>query len=389
MSNPAVVTKLTFGETTIHLLGTAHVSAQSVQEAKDLIEAVRPEVVCVELCQGRADALAKENAFRDLDVFKVIKDGKTLFLLSHLALSAYQRRMGAELGVRPGAEMIGAMEAAQAAGATVALVDRDVNTTLRRTWGNLSFWTKSRLLAELTFGGDEKGQVNAAEIERLKETKALSELLEEFSKALPEVKAPLIDERDRYMVSKIKEACVGHTNVVAVVGAAHVPGMTRAMNETINREALELIPPASLWWRIAQWAVPGILVAVMIATFFMMDAGAAARSILDWVLPTSIAAAALTALAGGRLLSVLTAFVVAPPAAIHPLIGTAMVVGLVEAYVRKPTVRDCERIPDDILTFAGFWRNPVTHILIVAVASGLGTAIGFWPGIVSYLAGIF
>jgi pheromone shutdown protein TraB len=102
---------------------------------------------------------------------------------------------------------------------------------------------------------------------------------------------------------------------------------------------------------------------------------------LAWILPTSIGAGGLTLLAGGSPFSVVSALLVAPIAAIHPLLGTGMVVGVVEAWRRKPSVADCERLPQDIQSFKGFWRNPVTRILLIAVASGIGTAVGFWIGV--------
>src|SRR5687767_10563802 len=104
--DPGAVTVLADGDTTYHIVGTAHVSEKSVEEVREVILRLKPEVVCVELCQGRYDALTQDRAFRDLDVFKVIREGKALYLLAHLALSSYQRRMGAALGVKPGAELL-------------------------------------------------------------------------------------------------------------------------------------------------------------------------------------------------------------------------------------------------------------------------------------------
>jgi pheromone shutdown protein TraB len=146
----------------VHLIGTAHVSARSVDEVREVIRAVKPEVVCVELCQGRFDALTSDNAFRNLDVFKVIREGKTLYLLAHLALASYQRKMGQELGVKPGAELLAAIEEAKAVGARVELIDRSIHTTLKRTWANLGLWKRSMLLASLVAGGDEEEEAEAA-----------------------------------------------------------------------------------------------------------------------------------------------------------------------------------------------------------------------------------
>ena len=376
--------------TTFHVIGTAHVSSRSVDEVAALIEEVRPEVVCVELCKGRHDALTQESSFRNLDIFKVVREGKTLYLLAHLALASYQRKMGQALGVKPGSELLAAIEAANRVGARVELIDRDIHTTLKRTWANLGLWKRSMLLSSLMVGfGDDDGgdgkdgkkELTAEDIEQLKEGKALSEMLDELARALPEVKQPLIDERDAFLVSGMTDAAQGARNVVAVVGAAHVPGMRKRFGTPVDREALSKLPPPSLLWTVVKWIVPLLLVGALVLGAFYSDKVDYQDVLTALVLPTSLGAGVLTLLAGGRPLSVLTALVVAPIAAIHPQLGTGMVVGVVEAWRRKPTVVDCERLPDDVTTLRGAFRNPVSHILIVAVASGLGTALGMWLGV--------
>jgi pheromone shutdown-related protein TraB len=386
---PSSVIQLEKNGTTFHVVGTAHVSARSVEEVTRVIEELRPEVVCVELCQGRHDALTQENSFRNLDIFKVVREGKTLYLLAHLALASYQRKMGNALGVKPGSELLAAIVAAKKVGARVELIDRDIHTTLKRTWANLGLWKRSMLLSSLLVGfgedddgDDDKGKKELTEedIENLKEGKALSEMLDELAKALPEVKTPLIDERDAFLVSGMEDAAKGAKDVVAVVGAAHVPGMRKRFGQPVDREALAKLPPPSVLWTIVKWAVPLLLVGALVWGAFNSENVSAQDVVMALVVPTSVGAGVLTLLTGGRPLSVLTAIVVAPIAAIHPLLGTGMVVGVVEAWARKPTVVDCERLPDDVTTLRGFWRNPVSRILLVAIASGLGTALGMWLG---------
>jgi pheromone shutdown-related protein TraB len=382
-SSSDTVSILRDGSTTYHVVGTAHVSERSVAEVREVIHRIKPEVVCVELCKGRFDALTQDRAFRDLDIFKVVREGTGLYLLAHLALASYQRKMGAALGVKPGAELLAAIEAANEVGARVELVDRDINVTLKRTWANIGLWKKSQLLASVMVGFDDdsagKKDVTADDIEKLKEGKALAEMLTELSRVLPQVKTPLIDERDQYLMSGIESAGKGNRDVVAVVGAAHVPGMKEWFGKPVDRETLAKPPPASLLWTIVKWMVPVLLIAGLIWGSFNSDKSIGELA-LTWALPISITAALATLLGGGKLLSVLAAFVAAPPAALHPLIGTGMVVGVVEAWLRRPTVRDCERLPDDMQSLKGFWRNPVTRILLVATLSGIGTMLGMWIG---------
>ena len=381
---PNSVTTIDHEGTKYFVIGTAHVSQKSVEEVRHVIAEVKPDLVCVELCKPRHEALTKDSAFRDLDVFKVVREGKTLYLLAHLALSSYQRKIGASLGVKPGAELLAAVTAAREQGIPLELIDRDINVTLKRTWSNLGLWKRSMLISSLLVGweDDKKGEVVTEQtVEDLKEPKALSEMLTELGKAVPEVKGPLVDERDQYLASKMTEAGAGKRKVVAVVGAAHVPGMTRNIGTLVDRAALERVPPPSLIWRIIKWAIPILFVIALIWGWQKSDTTTFAQMMLAWILPTSICAGALTLLAGGSIFSIVSALVVAPIAAIHPLLGTGMVVGVVEAWWRKPSVADCERLPEDVQSMRGFWRNPVTRILLIAVASGLGTAGGFWLGV--------
>lgn len=381
---PNSVTTLEHGGTKYFVVGTAHVSQRSVDEVRHVIEEIKPDVVCVELDQARHDALTKDSAFRDLDVFKVVREGKTLYLLAHLALSSYQRKIGASLGVKPGAELLAAVQAAREANIPVELIDRDINITLKRTWKNLGLWKRSMLLSSLLVGweDEEEGEpVTSETVENLKEPKALSEMLTELGKAVPEVKGPLVDERDQYLASKMTDAGKDKRKVVAVVGAAHVPGMTANVGQPVDRAALDKLPPPSLIWQILKWGIPIAFLVGLVYFWQTSDKASLGSMMLAWILPTSIGAAGLTLLAGGSIFSIVSAFVVAPIAAIHPLLGTGMVVGVVEAWRRKPSVSDCERLPEDVQSLKGFWRNPVTRILLIAVASGLGTAIGFWVGV--------
>ncbi|MEJ7600905.1 MAG: TraB/GumN family protein [Kofleriaceae bacterium] len=384
-SLPDSVTEIVHDGTTYYVIGTAHVSQKSVDDVRAVIDAVKPDVVCVELDKTRHEALTKDSAFRDLDVFKVVREGRTLYLLAHLALSSYQRRIGQSLGVKPGAELLAAVKIAEKRDIPVELIDRDINITLKRTWKNLGLWKRSMLMSSLIFGfeedDDEGAAITEATVEDLKEPKALSEMLTELGRAVPQIKGPLIDERDQYLASRAVEAGKGKRRVVAVVGAAHVPGMKEHFGKPIDRAKLEAIPPASLVWTVIKWAIPLLFIAALVWGWQRSSTTTFAEMMLAWILPTSIGAGSLTLLAGGSVFSILTALVVAPVAAIHPLLGTGMVVGVVEAWRRKPNVADCEQLPDDIQTLKGFWRNPVTRILLIAVASGIGTAVGFWVGV--------
>jgi pheromone shutdown-related protein TraB len=365
----------------VYLIGTAHVSEDSVDEVEHVIETVRPDTVCVELCQTRFDALMDEDRWKKLDIFKVIRDGKALFLMANLAISGYQRRIGADLGVQPGSELLGAAKKGEEVGAKVDLIDRNIQTTLKRTWANVGFFKKVKLLGAV-FGSllpGEEDEVTKEDIEKLKSGAQLSELMEEFSKALPEVKEPLIDERDLYMVEGIRQA--PGKSIVAVVGAGHVPGMLASFEKSIDREALDVIPPTKLWVKALKWLIPGLILAAFALGISAQDGGRTFEELLmAWVLPNSIVAAIMTTLVLAKPVSIVAAFIASPITSLNPLLGAGMVVGLVEAWARRPTVADCENIHRDVQSFRGFFKNPFTRVLIVAAAATIGSALGAWIG---------
>ncbi|TVR04893.1 MAG: TraB/GumN family protein [Deltaproteobacteria bacterium] len=367
------------GARTLYLVGTAHVSQASVDEVREVIEELQPDTVCVELCQARYDALTDEDRWKNLDIFKVIRDGKFLFLLANLAIGAWQRRIGQELGVTPGAELLAAAEKAHDIGATVRLIDRDIHITLRRTWGNLRFRDKITLMLAIGNSLFAKDDLDGESIEALKEHAHLEDMLEEFSKAFPAVKGPLIDERDQYMASHLQDA-PGEV-IVAVVGAAHGPGIERAFAAPIDRTPLDRTPPPGRTGTILKWAIP---FAILLG-FYLGITGENPRSVEEmlfaWVLPNSIAAGVLTLAAGGKLASVLAAVVGSPLTSLNPLLNTGLVVGLVDAWARKPTVDDAARINQDVQSWKGFYRNRFTRVLLVATFAMIGSALGAWVGL--------
>jgi pheromone shutdown-related protein TraB len=375
---PAHTTVLRDGERTFYIVGTAHVSKASVDEVRQVIEEVRPDTVCLELCPTRYEALTDEDRWKKLDVFRVIRDGKTLMLLANLAIGAYQRRMGAQLGVQPGAELLAGAESAKNIGAEISLVDRDIQTTLRRTWANVPFWRRAELVGAIVASTVTGETLDAEAIEELKEQANLSKMLEEFAEALPEVKGPLIDERDLYLMSGI-EAAPGQT-VVAVVGAAHVPGMKLAFGAEVDREALEQQPARKPWMKAVKWLIPALVVAAFTIGYLNHQDETFEHMLYAWVIPNSVLAAVLTALAAAKPLSILVAFIASPITSLNPLLGAGMVVGLLEAWLRKPTVSDAERINEDVQSLRGFYRNPFTRVLLVAFMSTVGSALGAWVG---------
>lgn len=378
MDEPGNVTHLRHRGRDIYIVGTAHVSRKSVEEVRRVIGEIRPDTVCVELDQVRYDALTDEKRWRKLDIFQVIKEKKVLLLLTSLVLSAYQRKMGEALGVRPGAELLAAVEKAEEVGAEVVLADRDIQATLKRTWANLGFLGKVKVLAMLTGGIFAAHKITEEQIEELKDRDNISEMMNEFARVMPRAKVPLIDERDQYLMSMIRDA-PGRT-VVAVVGAGHVEGMVAHLETEVDREALSRIPGPSVTGTLIKWLLPALILAAFYWGWREHEGEGLRQMIFAWVLPNSIAAAIFAIVARARPLTVLVSLLASPITSLNPTIGAGVVAGLVEAWLRRPTVEDCEKVGEASMSWRGMFRNRFTHVLLVAVLVTIGSAVGGWIG---------
>ncbi len=362
------------GERTWWIVGTAHVSQESVEEVRRVIQQVRPDTVAVELCEPRYESMMDEDRWKKLDLYQVIRQGRTLFLLMSLALGAYQRRLGAKLGVKPGAELLEAVHVARETGAELALIDRNINATLKRAWASVGFWKKSMLLAGITDSLIGQEEVSAEQIEDLKNKAKLTDVMSQFAEALPEVKGALIDERDRFMVSRLHDA--PGNRIVAIVGAGHVPGMLSGFDHPEPTASLEELPAPAWWSPILKWSVPALLVASLIWGWQIDPAGDTLKDLLvAWIAPHVIGGIVSAIMAGATIPSILVSAVVSPFTPLNPLLAAGMFTGITEAWMRKPKVEDAERIPDDVQSIGGVYRNPVTRVMLVAIMTNFGAVL--------------
>lgn len=362
------------------LAGTAHISQDSIDEVRALVETERPERVCVELDEGRWRSISEGHGWESLDIGKVLKEGRGFLLLANLALSGFQRRMGAGVGVKPGEEMIAAVRAAEAAGIPYSFCDREVQVTLKRAWAMSGLWNRSKLLASLVESAFSKEKLDEAEIEKLKERNELEEMMGELADFLPSVKKVLIDERDRFLASRIYAQ--RERLVLAVVGAGHLNGIEEWLRAFDSGSAspdtsdIETVPPPSIAGKVVAWAIPALIVGLIALGFFKVGRQASLDLLWRWILANGSLAALGSALCLAHPLTIALSFVAAPIATLNPFVGVGLFAGLAEAFLRKPRVQDLERLADDVTTLGGFYRNRVTHILLVFFVSSLGGAIG-------------
>ena len=372
--------RLLIGGREIILIGTAHVSQESIEEVNAVIRSEVPDCVAIELDEQRLRSMEQKDAWRSLDVVKVLKDGQGFMLMANLILAAFQKRMGENVGVNPGDEMRSAISSARELGIRVELVDRPIQTTLRRAWAKNSLWGKCKLLAALLSSAFDTQQVSAEEIENLRNSNEMDSMMNELSAYLPSVKSVLIDERDQYLASHIWQ-CKGN-KVVAVLGAGHLPGVEShlqnlgAGNESADTSSIEVIPPAGIGTKIAGWIFPAAIIALLIAGFLTGGAAVSGKMLLRWLLWNGSLAALGTLLAGGHVLSVLTGFIGAPIATLNPLLGIGLFTGIVQAWIRKPKVEDMETLMNDVSSLRGIYHNRILRVLLVFFLSSIGGVIG-------------
>jgi len=377
--------RLPLGEREFLLLGTAHISSRSVEEVRALIQEEKPDRVCVELDTARYNSLTEGSSWGKLDIVEVLRKGKGFLLLANMVLASFQRRLGAGLGVSPGEEMLTAVRLAKEAGIPFSLCDRDIQLTLRRAWSKTSFWGKNKMLAAMlaTIFSNEK--LTPEEIEKLKNRTSFQSMLDELAGYLPGVKKVLIDERDRYLATRIHQS--EGRRVVAVVGAGHVEGIARSLEAlqagTLPADTadLEQVPRRRRLGSYLGWLIPAAIVGLLVAGFFRSGWQLSLTMLWKWVLVSGSLSALGSLLSLAHPLTIAAAFVGAPITTLNPFIGIGLVTGVVEAFLRKPRVTDFENLQEDLLSLRGFYRNRVTHILLVFLLSSLGAMIGNFIGI--------
>lgn len=378
---PESVTPVRLEGKDIWLVGTAHVSAKSVEDVHAAVQAVRPDAVAVELCEPRFQTMMDDGAWRKTDIFQVVRRKKAVFLLAQLALQAFYRRVGKSLEVEPGADMKAAIDDARRENLPIFPVDRRIDVTLKRIWGSLSFWSKVRLLwmgLSAVFSTEEE-EPSADDIETLKDRDVFSGALAEMDKSFPGLKARLIDERDVYLAQKLR--AVPASRVVAVVGAGHVPGILRAIRTDTDLSPLDALPPKSLAAKILPWLIPALVLGLIAAGFFVGDRSTGIASLLVWI-AVNVCCTALGAIVVlAHPLAVLAGALASPLTSLNPFFAAGWVAGLVQAWIRPPKVGDFESLPSALDSFRTFFFHPIVRVLLVVVAANIGSSLGTFVAI--------
>ena len=370
----------------LRLLGTAHIATSSVEAVRSQIEAYKPDIVAVELCKSRYDTLVNDRRLDKESLLRVIKEGKAPMVLLQSMLSAEQRKLGMDEGQQPGAELLAAVKAADEAGCEVVLVDRDIQVTLRRAWKSMRFREKWRLLLSL-LEDDEEEDMDVNEL--LQDTDLLSSMMEELKGFSPGAGEVLIDERDAYIAAKIG-AVDEDQRVLAVLGAGHLKGVAsklEAGTDSIETEALEVLPASSTFRRFLPWAFPLVMIGVIAAVVSTSSDVDWVTFFTVWTAANAVFAALACLLARGHPLAVLTAALASPITSLNPALAAGWFAGYVQLKMAEPTAEDLQQFLK-LDELSAFWKNPAGKVLLVTALTNLGSMLGAWAAPLILIGGL-
>lgn len=383
---PAPVRKLTVNGVEVTLLGTAHISRRSAEDVREALAREAFDAVAVELCRPRLERMTGRHDWRDLDLLAVIRSGRAGMVAAQLALSAYQKRLGEQLGVEPGSEMAAAVAVAREQGLPLWLVDRDIGITMKRVVRGVPWYQRWTLITGILTTFLTRSRIDERQVEALKQGDMLESTFTEFAESSPALYEALVAERDRYMAARLREQIARERpqRVLVVIGAGHLDGLAKALESDADplatQRALEAIPPRGRFLRLLPW----LIVAVIFTGFaigFSRSPELGRQLVVEWVLINGTLTAVGALLARAHPLSIGAAFLAAPLTSLNPTVGAGMVIAAVQTAVAPPRMQDFDTVREDIVRLAGWWRNRVARILLVFVFCTVGSAAA------TYIAG--
>ena len=375
MTTEEHITRVKYNEKELILIATAHVSKASAELVKEVIDREQPDSICVELDEDRYNNMKNPKAWSETDLVQVIKDGKVGFMLANLVLSSYQKKLAKQLDTNVGQEMVQGIQSAEGIGANLVLADRNIQTTFMRIWRKMNLKEKFDLLLNLFFAldDDEQSEITDEEISKMLEKDMLEAAMENMQEEFPKVGDILLHERDQYLANKIKNA--PGEKVVAVLGGAHVAGVTEEIFKEQDMEEISNVPPAGKLGKMIGWGIP-VTIILLIAWGFLQNIDTGIDMVSSWILWNGSLAALFTALMLGHPLSIITAFVVAPISSLNPMLACGWFAGLMEAHIRKPKVEDVSNISTDIFSIKGCFHNRFIRTLLIVIMANLGSSLG-------------
>ena len=373
----------------LRLLGTAHVATASVEAVRENIANWGPDIVAVELCKSRHSALTQDRRLDKEGLLKVIKEGKAPMVLLQSLLAAEQRKLGIDEGQQPGAELLAAVTAAEEAGLEVSLVDRDIQTTLRRAWNKMGFREKFGLIWALLAEDEDEEELELEKV--LADKDLLTSLMEELREVSPGAGEVLIDERDEFIARKISDIR-GERKVLAVLGAGHLDGVSKYLSDGIKKDderisELSIVPKGGRVLKTISLAIPVVLIGLLGWFAYNGDLASIKENGIYWFAGNFIGAALFCMLAGGHPIAILVAALASPITSLNPALAAGWFAGYAQMKVKEPTGEDLtEFLKLDSAKL--FWTNRAGRILLVTALTNLGSMAGAWISMALIAAGL-
>ena len=380
------IIQINYQDKLITLIPTAHVSKNSVELVNETIDEIKPDCICIELDQDRYNSLTNPEKYRQTDIAKIIKNKQVGMMLVNLILANYQRKLAVNLNNKSGSEMLAAIEKSKELNTKLVLADRNIKTTFSRIWSNQNFFDKIKLLTGIISAIFDDEDLSEEDIAQLQDKDMLNAALNEISQQFPKIKEVLVDERDKYLAYKIKNA--PGKNIVAVLGAAHCVNVPNYINQDYSIAEFDKVKEKTIAQKMSGWIIPVIIV-IAIALCFKVDSSIGIGQIKSWIIINGSLSAIGVIVAGGHLISAIVAFIAAPITSLNPLLAAGWFAGLLEAKICKPTVADFDSLNEDLNTFKGFRTNKVTKILLVVALANLGSTIGTFVAGLDIIKSIF
>ncbi len=371
----------------LRLLGTAHISTKSVEAVKQQIAEFKPEIVAVELCKSRYDSLVSGRRLDKEGLLKVIKEGKAPLVLLQSLLAAEQRKLGLDEGQQPGAELLEAVTIAESLDLQVELIDRDIQTTLRRAWRKMKFSEKFKIIFSML--GEDEDDIDVDLDEILESRDILSDLMNELKEFSPGAGEVLIDERDAYLAQKIR-SIDGNKRILAVVGAGHLNGIEdHLLRRQIlaNMDELAIVPKRSAFAKSIPWLIPLFVFSLFGYLLYQGNSVDLVELFTVWTLANAVLAAIGCIIARGHILAVLTAALASPITSLNPTLAAGWFAGYVQLKVAEPTAEDLQQFLK-LESLGSFWSNKAGRVLLVTALTNLGSMMGAWIAAAGLLGGI-
>lgn len=367
------VKKVSYQGKEIILVGTNHASPESPLKVKEIIEKEQPDTVCVELDERRYENRQNQARFEEMDIIQLIKSKQVILFLVQLFYGAFQKKMAKKMKAeKAGGDMDQAIKSCQDVGAHLALVDRDIQVTFKKMWRSLSFLEKIRLPFQ-AFDGIEDEKLTGENLEEFYQSDLVDTVFLSLKESLPGPFKELIDNRDSYLSMKIKNA--PGKKIVAVVGAAHIPGIIKKLPQNFDLNEMDSLPPKKWTSQLISWLFPLALVALL-AWSFVAGFEEGMQQLSVWLLWNSSLAALFTALSLAHPLTILVAFITAPIGTLSPVLAVGFFTAITEAWLKKPRVKDFQAMQEDVLHVKTFMKNRALKVMLLFFTSSLGGALG-------------